>query len=205
MPALEKTTVNARAISALALSCSLSWGCLYQGRARSFDASSAKARGVVVVANVPELRQRDPQGCGVTALAALLAHHGVRVDPSEVRRELRIPEGKPASAGALVDYARRRGLDAFLVRGTFEDLQREVQAGRPALVGMIKPYLGDRWLAHYEVLVAWSPTVVVTMDPAQGFREYPHQGFLVEWDLAGSLLLVAAPASPAERAQPPTL
>jgi ABC-type bacteriocin/lantibiotic exporter with double-glycine peptidase domain len=195
--------VKPRAIAALAVLCGLSWGCLYQGRGRSFDASSAEARGVVVVPNVPELRQRDPRGCGVTALAALLAHHGIQVDPSEIRREIRTPEGVPASAGALVDYARRRGLDAFLVRGTFEDLQREVQAGRPALVGTVKPYLGDRWLAHYEVVVAWSPTVVVTMDPAQGFREYPHRGFLVEWDLAGSLLLVAAPAIAA--AQPPPL
>jgi hypothetical protein len=90
--------------------------------------------------------------------------------------------------------ARRRGLHAFIVRGEVADLEREVAAGRPVVVGLVKPYGKKKVLTHYEVVVGLNRTkkLVVTLDPAAGWRENELASFLREWEPSKRLALVVS-------------
>ncbi len=56
---------------------------------------------------------------------------------------------------------------------------------------MVKRY-GDEVVAHYEVVVAYHAArgLVVTLDPAQGWRQYTVKGFVEEWRPARQLAIV---------------
>jgi hypothetical protein len=121
--------------------CVLASGC-YHGTARTATpADLADPRdGWNRVAGVPPVRQIAREDCGAAALAMVLGYWGV-----PITREA-IGTGNPAApapgirAAALRDFARRQGLQAFLVQGELADLDREVGRHRPVLVGVMKRY-----------------------------------------------------------------
>jgi predicted double-glycine peptidase len=166
-------------------------GCLYRGDAEAFDPSK-KRSDVTLLEGVPVVRQEGRFDCGPAALSSLLAYWGVRETPDAIRRATKTPPDETLRAGDLRDYAQKRGLEAFVFRGSFSDLEAEIAGRRPVLVGTLKPYVGDRWLAHYEVVTGVGPATIVTMDPAAGYREYSRAGFLREWERTNRVMLVAA-------------
>jgi len=107
------------------------------------------------------------------------------------------------AAGALRDLARRRGLRVFLIRGQIEDLQHELGAGRPVLVGLRQSY-SDRTLSHYEVVVGINARsrLLLLFDPGHGPREDGFDGFAAEWNPAGSLAIVVTGWSTAPPSTP---
>lgn len=170
-------------------------GCLYQGTATAVDPARL-APDVERVEGVPLVEQQSATDCGAAAVAAIIEYwRKGSGDPAEVRRAVGVPNGQTIKAGLLRDYLRRRGFDAFLIRGELGDLRREVAAGRPVVVGMLKPHVADQWLAHYEVVVGVGSDTVVTMDPAAGWRQYPISGFQQEWVRAERVTLIIAPRS----------
>jgi len=134
-----------------------------------------------IVGDVPFVAQRATSDCGPAALAMVFAHFGLPAAPSEG------PEfkGGDVRAGTLRDVARARGLDAYVVSGTFTDLFAQLDRGRPVLVGLAKPMAltGGRALAHYEVVIGVnrSRRLILTLDPAAGLRENSLEGFAREW------------------------
>lgn len=183
----------------LAILAGLAWaGCSYQGTARDFDPDSLAAdEGWIVLKDVPVLLQRADQDCGAAALAMALTMGGRRISPEEVARD-----GPPDErrADSLRDRARRLGFSAFLIHGTTHDLRKELAAGRPLIVGLVKPYASGK-LTHFELVVGFHPErgTVLTIDPARGWRSNSLDGFLSEWDPAGRLTLVLLrPHGPAE-------
>ena len=70
-------------------------------------------------------------------------------------------------AGSLRAIARAQGMNAFLVQGTFADLEHEIAQGRPVLVGVAK-VRGGRSYPHYEVVVGTnrSKGAVLLADPS---------------------------------------
>jgi ABC-type bacteriocin/lantibiotic exporter with double-glycine peptidase domain len=157
----------------------------YTGSARTVTVSGMAARARdpswQIVEDVPFVPQRTMHDCGPAALAMVLAHFRVPAAPHE-SAEL---EHGDVRAGALRDAARARGLDAFVVSGTFQDLFAQVGQGRPVLVGLAKPMAltGGRALAHYEVVIGLnrSRREILTLDPAAGVRENTLEGFAREW------------------------
>src|SRR5262249_19161737 len=147
----------------------------YTGSARTVTAGGMAARARdpswQIVEDVPFVPQRTMHDCGPAALAMVLAHFRV---PAAPREPAELAQGD-VRAGALRDAARARGLDAFVVAGTFEDLFSQVGRGRPVLVGLAKPMAltGGRALAHYEVVIGLnrSRREILTLDPAVGVRE----------------------------------
>jgi len=79
------------------------------------------------------------------------------------------------------------------VQGEIADLTRELTNGRPVLVGLVKPHRRGT-LTHYEVVVGLhvGKGVVVTLDPAEGWRQNTLEGFLAEWTPAGRLALIVS-------------
>ena len=104
-------------------------------------------------------------------------------------------------AGELRDAARARGLEAFVVSGTFDDLFDQVGRGRPVLVGLAKPmaFTGGRALAHYEVVVGMNRAkrLILSLDPARGLRENTLEGFAREWAPTQQVTIVFVPRASA--------
>jgi ABC-type bacteriocin/lantibiotic exporter with double-glycine peptidase domain len=173
----------------------LSAGCTagLSSSARLADATSAA--GWASVQNVPELRQSAEDGCGAAALAMVLGHWGQAVSENDIRLATSPHPGDGVRAGALRDFARGRGLEAYLVEGEVEDLHREIGRGRPVLVGVVKRH-GRRTYRHYEVVVGIhrARERILTLDPARGPRESRLEDFAAEWAAADRLTLVVFPS-----------
>ncbi|HEV8247859.1 MAG TPA: cysteine peptidase family C39 domain-containing protein [Polyangiaceae bacterium] len=184
---------------ALALRC-VALGSLVTTACASYRGTAESARidqvvrepGWVGVANLPDVRQSGAKDCGAAALSAVLGYWGQPVDAERLDRELRAGPGRGIRAGDLRDYARGHGLLAFAFYGSLEDVKRELALGRPVIVGTIKPYDDGRAAAHYEVVVGYHPgrRLVMTLDPAHGFRKNSLDGFMAEWASTNWVTLV---------------
>lgn len=167
--------------------------------------------GWVRIENVKLVRQKGIKDCGSAALSTVLEYHSpggpAALERAAIDAALREEPGRGLSAEQLRDYARSHGFDAFIIKGVFDDLTHEVQAGRPVIVGVHKPVSSGEALAHYEVFVGYHPqrNEVLTLDPARGLRRFPVDGFMEEWKSAGLVALVIMPkeAAPSARLTPP--
>jgi hypothetical protein len=178
MPAIARAALACAALALAAPAC-------YTGSAHGVPpnhmAAVARDPDWQLVRGVPFVAQRSTRDCGPAALAMVLAYFRVAPpaadDPELARGDVR--------AGALRDVARARGLDAYVVSGTFDDLFAQVGRGRPVLVGVAKPMAltGGRARAHYEVVVGLnrSRRLILSLDPAAGLRENTLEGFAREW------------------------
>jgi ABC-type bacteriocin/lantibiotic exporter with double-glycine peptidase domain/predicted small secreted protein len=166
----------------------------YRGTARDVSpAKLASEPGWILVRDVPYVAQELETECGAAALSMVVSYWTGLVPRSIVAHFRPVPE-RGIAAGRLRDYARERGLAAFVIEGTFEDLKRELAAGRPVLVGLSKPQRKDRVLDHYEVVVGLhrDRRLVVTLDPSEGWRQNTVEGFYREWKLAGFVAIVVS-------------
>jgi ABC-type bacteriocin/lantibiotic exporter with double-glycine peptidase domain len=176
----------------------LAGGC-YKGSARSLTpADLAREEGWHRVEGVPDVRQVDRRDCGAAALAMVLNYWNVPVTRDEIADANPSAPDKGIRAAALRDYARGRGLQAFLIKGEIGDLEREVvERRRPVLVGTEKIH-GQTAYPHYEVVVGIDRDKrrILTLDPAEGLRVNSREGFAAEWAAAGQLTLVVLPQAP---------
>ena len=123
------------------LAALLAGGCQY-GTARSVTlAELGTAQSWERVAGVPEIRQVAREDCGAAALAMVLGYWRL---PDRARRRSRPPArpdpSEASEAADLRDFARRQGLQAFVIEGRFDDLDREIRRHHPVVVGMMKRY-----------------------------------------------------------------
>jgi len=135
--------------------------------------------------------QQEEEDCGAAALAMATAYWKTPLSREEIVRE-KPPQGGGIRAGDLRDLARARGFEAFLVQGTFADFYKQLQLGRPLIVGTGKPILGGKVSLHYEVVVGFNRTTqhVLSWDPALGLREYTPEAFAREWAPSDRLTLI---------------
>jgi len=186
--------LNRRTLVALAAAAALA-GC-YHGTARVVLPSDlARDRGWVVVDGVHLVRQTAERDCGAAALAMMLQRWAVPSSAAEILRAIPSEPGHGIAIGSLRDFARQKGLRAFVIKGALADLINEVGLNRPVLVGLVQHY-GDRALAHYEVVTGINQTTrrVLLLDPAHELREDGFDGFAAEWDAAGRPTLVIVPS-----------
>jgi ABC-type bacteriocin/lantibiotic exporter with double-glycine peptidase domain len=187
---------------------SLGTGCAYTGTAKSFNPADLNGDDRwIAVADVPLVQQKTREDCGAAALAMLLAYWREPTTLEAVSAHCPSVADHGIKAGALREYARSHGLQAYLFHGDVEDLERELTRRRPVLVGVARKYV-DGVYTHYEVVVAVHPEnrIIVTLDPARGWQQDTFDGFLSEWKPVGKPTLVvfrgdAAPA-PEQSASP---
>jgi ATP-binding cassette subfamily B protein len=146
--------------------------------------------GWIETRDVPVVRQKAETDCGAAALAMMLSYWGVPTTLEEMVAACP-PDSTGIRAAALRDHARGKGLSCFIIAGEFADLEGELSKGRPVLVGLLKPQ-GDRWIAHYEVVVGLHPERkrIELVDPARGRREDSWEKFAEEWTKASHLAMV---------------
>jgi ABC-type bacteriocin/lantibiotic exporter with double-glycine peptidase domain len=186
---MRPASILASLVLALAglTACQLS----YRGGARAVSPSEI-GTGWHRAAATPVVRQHKETDCGLAALAMVAGSWGRQWSVAELSRQLP-PTERGIKLGALRDLARARGLEAYAIKGTSRDLERELAAGRPVLLGLVLPYDQRRNAHHYEVAVAMNPRdgTVVTIDPASGsWRQRSSKVLDLEWKTAGFATLV---------------
>lgn len=150
--------------------------------------------GWLAVRNVPLVKQERQMDCGPAAAAMVLGFWERAESVDAIRAASHVPAQRGVPAGALRDHLRARGLEAYLVGGEVADLERELSAGRPVMVGTVRR--GDGGLvAHYQVVVGYhrERRDVVVLDPAEGWLEIEWHVFEKRWSEAKRLALVAFP------------
>lgn len=137
--------------------------------------------------------QEGPLDCGAAALTTVLGRFDPALDLQEVRRLTGAPDAQGLPAARLRAVARARGLQAFLISGSLDDVQRELEAGRPVLVGVVRGQ-GRRRLAHYQVIAGRQRDrdQLLLADPQRGWTVVTRQEFEAEWVPAGRLTLVVS-------------
>jgi ABC-type bacteriocin/lantibiotic exporter with double-glycine peptidase domain len=179
-------------------------GCAsYRGSSREVSAAAiSRETGWVRVDGVKLVRQKGTKDCGSAALSTVLEYlqpgGPASLDRAAIDAALREEPGRGLAAGQLRDYARSHGFDAFVIQGSFKDLEHEIDEGRPVIVGVHKPLSSGEALAHYEVFVGYHPErdEVLTLDPARGMRQFDVKGFLKEWESTGHVTIVVMPKEP---------
>lgn len=170
----------------------------YVGTARDTTPSKLAAEpGWTLVRDVPYVAQQTETECGAAAIGMVVAYW-TGAPGASVMAQLRPVPKTGIAAGTLRDVARARGLASFVIAGELADLTRELAAGRPVLVGLVKPQRRAAF-NHYEVVVGVhrERALVVTLDPAEGWRQNTLEGFLAEWKAAKNVtLIVSAPPAP---------
>jgi ABC-type bacteriocin/lantibiotic exporter with double-glycine peptidase domain len=187
--------VRARSACVLLVVAGTALSACRAGRGRVVSPSEIDAAdGWELVSGVPFVEQHSRHDCGPAALAMVLRYWGVTVGVEEV-----VAGGRPASAaergmraGELRDYARARGLDAFVVKGEPGDLRAQIDRRRPLIVGLAQSEPGGTIVGHYEVVIGFNHRrrLILTIDPAAGWRESSFEAFAVEWSGAEQLALV---------------
>lgn len=163
----------------------------YRGGARAIS-PSALGDDWIKAGDTPVVVQKQQSDCGLAALAMMAGAWGRTWSVDDLAH--RVPPRKHGvKLGMLRDLARQRGLEAFAIRATRDDLRNELAHGRPVLLGLILPHEQDRNRSHYEVAIALNSTdgTVITIDPATGgwMRRSP-QVLDIEWKAAGYVALV---------------
>jgi ABC-type bacteriocin/lantibiotic exporter with double-glycine peptidase domain len=146
------------------------------------------------VDGVPPVRQIAREDCGAAALAMVLGYWGLPATRADISAAHPPERERGIKAGALRDFARRQGLEAFVIQGELADLDRELARHRPVLVGVMKR-TSRRVYPHYEVVIGISrgKQRILTLDPAHGLRVNSRDGFAAEWTAAGRLTLIIFP------------
>jgi len=151
-------------------------------------------------APTPVVKQAQETDCGLAALAMVAGAWGKQWNVGELARAMP-PGDKGVKLAVLRDYARAHGLEAFAIAATPKDLEHELAAGRPVLLGLMLPFDYQHNQSHYEVAIAMRPSdgTVITIDPATGqWMTRKKQVLDVEWKAAKyAALVVTADRGPA--------
>lgn len=103
---------------------------LYSCAGPSSGLSGQPAR---VIDGVPFFPQEEYQ-CGPASLAGVLNFYGWKVSPEEIAAEIFSRRARGTLDMDMVFYAQKKGLKAEKYRGTFEDLQDQINSRRPLIV-----------------------------------------------------------------------
>ena len=164
----------------------------YSGGARAVQPAEIEEAGWLRAAPTPVVMQKRESDCGLAALAMIAGAWGRNWSVDDLSQRLH-PTARGVRLAALRDLARTRGLEAYAVKGTAKDLEHELAAGRPVLLGLVLPFDHEKNRNHYEVAIAMDPKngTVVTIDPATGQMQSRERKVLdLEWKTAGYAALV---------------
>lgn len=138
----------------LLLAASLLGGCASLTGISQDEAFSAPPPAVELT-EVPFYPQEAYQ-CGPAALAEMLTWSGEAVSPQELEPSLYIPERRGTLQTELISQTRQRDRIPYRLKGDFDTLITELEAGNPV---MVFQNLGLGWwpVWHYAVVVGYDP------------------------------------------------
>jgi tetratricopeptide (TPR) repeat protein len=155
----------------------------------------------VEIAGAPFFPQEDYQ-CGPAALATVLGHSGLEVEPEALAPQVYLPQRKGSLQIELIAAARRHGRIPVTLAPDVNALVAELQAERPVLVLQnLRIRTWPTW--HYAVVVGYDAQrdAVLLRSGRTQRLEMPAAEFLRTWRLGGKWGVVTLapgelPASP---------
>lgn len=149
-----------------------------------------------VLIDVPEVRQGEPDACGLATLASLCAYYGTDLSPEQRERLARQAAREDGlSGGELREALEGAGLEAYLFHGELGHgdigLYRQVDRSRPPLVMLSK----DGQRHHYCLFTGYDPSTrsVYLFDPQRGHVRLAVDEFEPLWERARRFTLLALP------------
>lgn len=155
--------------------------------------------------NVPYVAQQK-DGCGAAVISMVMQYwqrqQGQAVSASSesetIFRRLSSRSAHGIYASAMERYFQQNGFRTFAFSGRWQDFARELQKGRPLIVGL-KPDASNS--LHYAVVAGVDPErqLVLLNDPAR--RKLLKEGraeFERDWKATHNWTLLAVPQTPAQ-------
>lgn len=167
-------------------------GCIsYSGGARPTNAARLTSEPGWTVAMAPTVRQQNRNDCGIAVLEMVVGRWQVELSRTQILAEVAPLTEHGVALGALRDVATKHGLVAFVVVAQRSDLAHEIAAGRPVVVGLLRPH-GNERQSHFEVVVAMHHArgLITTIDPGSGLQVRSWRDFEAEWQPAGHPAMV---------------
>ncbi len=174
-------------------------GCIaYSGGARPTSAARLTSEPGWTVAMAPTVRQQNRNDCGIAVLEMVVRRWQVELSRKQILAEVAPLTEHGVALGVLRDVATKHGLLAFVVVAKRTDLAHEIAAGRPVVVGLLRPH-GNERQSHFEVVVAIHHTrgLITTIDPGSGLQVRSWRDFEAEWQPAGHPAMVVLGPVPA--------
>jgi ABC-type bacteriocin/lantibiotic exporter with double-glycine peptidase domain len=151
--------------------------------------------------DVPFVKQ-EKGGCGAASIAMVMQYWQRQQnepasqdsDVSQIQRALYSPRARGIYASDMERYFEENGFRTFTIRGEWEDLEQQLDKGRPLIVAL-KPGGGS---LHYVVVAGLDGerALVMVNDPAQRkLLKEERSSFEREWSAAGKWTLLALPQS----------
>lgn len=146
--------------------------------------------------------QQTKEGCGAASIAMVMQYwlhqQGRAADGSanveQIQRTLYSPKAHGIYASEMERYFQQQGFRTFAFRGDWEELEHNLEQGRPLIVAL-KPSAAESSL-HYLVVVGLEGQdgIVLVNDPAQRkLLKQDRASFEREWNATGKWTLLAVP------------
>jgi|SRR5215472_3648085 len=148
--------------------------------------------------------QQEKNGCGSASIAMVMQYWQMQQggtldassDPIAIQRQLYSTQAQGVYASGMERYFQQHGFRTFVFSGTWDDLKRHLEKGRPLIVAL-KPMPGETAL-HYVVVAGldWQQNLVLVNDSAQRkLLKEDRARFEKEWNSVGHWTLLALPQS----------
>jgi len=164
------------------------------------------SEGDIYVCGIPPIRQDKQYACGAACVAAVAAFWSVPIAEFTARHP-----SLPADATGrdLQVLANDIGLQAFVYRGSMDDLQENLRKGRPLIVMIPQPLIPSGGLTRTTLLNAWNQwghkpahwviavgitkdKAVLIHDPASGPMVVKPEAFQKWWARKDNLTVLLA-------------
>lgn len=132
--------------------------------------------------------------CGPTTLASVLAYHGGTAAEATIAEAIYSPTARGTLLIDLAWYAREAGFVTELRSGTWEDLQRAVEAGNPPIILLDVGRFGTHQ-PHFTALTACGPDDANYLSTNSKGKQISRKKLERQWRLAGCQYLLVSPSS----------
>jgi hypothetical protein len=141
---------------------------------------------------VPFFPQEDYQ-CGPAALATLLVHRGVALQPDDLVEQVWVPARRGSLQVEMLAAPRRHGQVSYRLAPRYGDLLREVAAGNPVVVLQDIGPLLPQW--HYAVVYGfdYATGTVFLRSGTNARKEMPFTAFERTWMAGNYWAMVVQP------------
>ena len=153
--------------------------------------SIQRAKGVIIVIELPTGRQTFDFDCGAKALQLVIAYYGIDIPEGELMKELKI-DANGVSVQNMISVAEAKGFKVVAQSGfSLDEVKRLVDGGHPVIV-LVQAWAArymtlEDWKAddddgHYVIVIAHSGDIIVFEDPSSFHRTWmTEEEFIARW------------------------